>query len=406
MMRIVFALAACGWLGSAAAVEAEPRLATASLLPASTPLRGPGWTLADPTQVQSFLGQFRFDSDWGPIEAQGRELALVRIAEMPALAQLDQISRGRVFADAIAASARRSGEAVVRVVTHPVETVKGIPAGIGRLVSGTMRKVKRTAQAVGDAAKSDRTGGGESASSTGERVTDFAKESLGLNQARRALARKIGIDPYTRNPPLQQKLESLAWASVAGGLSLDLALGALSGGAASALSLAGKLDDLVFDLPPEDVQAKVEQALVARGHLAADARSFLRNGVYTPTLQLRLLAALQALGRPRGEPAALALAAGVRSEVHARFLIAQLEMLARHAGGDPVAELLALEQSFAARTRSGGTLVTLPVDYLSWTGPVERADRRRGGRIVIAGGLSPLAARELAARGWRVERAP
>ena len=78
-------------------------------------------------------------------------------------------------------------------------------------------------------------------------------------------------------------------------------------------------------------------------------------------------------------------------------------MLGKHAGSDPVAELLALDQSFSARTRSGATLVALPVDYLAWTGTVERADRRRGGRIVIAGAVSPMAARGLAQRGWRVQ---
>jgi hypothetical protein len=183
---------------------------------------------------------------------------------------------------------------------------------------------------------------------------------------------------------------------------MDLALGALSGGASSVLSISAKLDDLVWDLPPEDVQARVEQALVKRGHLGRDVREFLRNGVYTPTLQLRLLAAFESLGRPRGEPAALALAQSVQGEVHARFLIAQLEMMGMHAGADPVAELLALEQSFSSRTRSGATLVALPVDYLAFIGPVGRTNRR-GGRIVVSGSVSPLALRELSARGWRVE---
>lgn len=397
-------LLACAAAGNGYARENEPTLASASLLPPGTPLRGTGWVLTDPTPVASFLGQFSFRTDWGLIEAQGRELAVARIGEMPALAQLDKVSRGKVFADAIGASAVKSGRAVVRVVTHPVETAKGIPAGIGRMISGTARSVRRTAQAVGDAVKRDEGADGQkSEADNSEKLTNFAKESIGLNKARRALARQVGIDPYTRNPLLQEKLESLAWAAVAGGLSMDLALGALSGGASSVLSITGKLDNLVWDVAPDDIRARVEKALVARGHLAKDVREFLRNGVYTPTLQLRLLAALEGLGRPRGEPAALALAATVSGDVHARFLIAQLEMLGEHAGSDPVAELLALDQSYSARTRSGAIFVALPVDYLAWTGTVERADRRRGGRIVIAGGVSPMAARGLAQRGWRVQ---
>jgi hypothetical protein len=389
--------------GAAWASEPEPTLASSSLLPPGTSMRGPGWVLRDSTPVQAFLGQFRFVTDWGPIEASGRELALLRIGEMPALARLDKVSRGEVFADAIRASAVKSGQAVVRVVKDPVGTLKGIPAGLGRLVSSTARSVRRTAQAIGDAASRD--GNQEKAKSdadNSEKLTSFAKESIGLNKARRALAREIGIDPYTRNPLLQHKLESLAWASVAGGVSMDLALGALSGGASSVLSVTAKLDDLVWDLPPEDIQARIEQALVKRGHLARDVREFLRNGVYTPTLQLRLLAAFESVGRPRGEPAALALATTVQTEVHARFVIAQIEMLGKHAGADPVAEVLALEQSISSRTRSGATLVTLPVDYLALTGPVGRTNAR-GGRIVVSGKVSPLAMCELTAQGWRVQ---
>jgi len=389
--------------GQAWASEPEPTLPSSNLLPPGTSTRGPGWALRSSTPVQAFLGQFRFDTDWGTIEASGRELALLRIAEMPALARLDQVSRGKVFADAIRASAVKSGEAVVRVVSDPVATIKGIPAGLGRLVSSTARSVRRTAQAIGDAASRDSDNGNDKSNSDStEQLTNFAKESVGLNKARRALARQMGVDPYTRNPLLQQKLESLAWAAVAGGVSMDLALGALSGGASSVLSISAKLDDLVWDLPPEDVQARVEQALVKRGHLGRDVREFLRNGVYTPTLQLRLLAAFESLGRPRGEPAALALAESVQGEVHARFLIAQLEMMGMHAGADPVTELVSLEQSFSSRTRSGGTLIALPVDFLALTGPVSRSNRR-GGRIVVSGMVSPLALRELSARGWRVQ---
>lgn len=403
MRALIIATLVLAAVGPLWASEPEPTLPSSSLLPPGTSTLGPGWVLRSSTAVQAFLGQFRFDTDWGPIEASGRELALLRIGEMPALARLDQVSRGKVFADAIRASARKSGQAVVRVVTDPVGTVKGIPAGLGRLVSSTARSVRRTAQAIGDAASRDADQEKEkSDSDNSEKLTNFAKESVGLNKARRALARQMGIDPYTRNPLLQQKLESLAWAAVAGGISMDLALGALSGGASSVLSISTKLDDLVWDLPPDDIQARVEQALVKRGHLARDVREFLRNGVYTPTLQLRLLAAFERLGRPRGEPAALVLAATVNGEVHARFLIAQIEMMAMHARADPVAELLSLEQSYSARTRSGATLVALPVDYLAWTGPVGRTNRR-GGRIVVLGSVSPLALRELSARGWRVQ---
>lgn len=102
----------------------------------------------------------------------------------------------------------------------------------------------------------------------------------------------------------------------------------------------------------------------------------------------------------------LELATGIRGEVHARFLLQQLRMLARHASkDDPVVALIAFEASVAARTRSGGLLVTLPVDHLTWTEQIEGlasdAARQRP-RVVVSGSVSPLARSELASAGWEL----
>jgi hypothetical protein len=406
-LRIALLLAGCVLAPTALAnaLESEPTLATATLLPAGTPLSGAGWSLPEQTQVASYLGQFRFTTDWGVIEAQGREIALERIAEMPALARIDEVSRGQVFADAIRQSATRTGESIARVVTQPVETVKGIPAGLGRLITKTAGTVRRVAQRVGDATAEGSGSAGEASGGAthGERLTDFAKESFGLNKARRALAQPLGIDPYTRNPLLGERLEGLAWAAVAGGASMDLALAALSGGVSNVVSVAGKLDSLVWDLPPADIRDRLEKRLVAQGANGRAAREWLRTPAFSPTLQVRMVTAIAALGSPRGLDEVLALAASVQSEAHARFLIQQLEMLASAGRGDPIVELRALEQSISARTRAAVPVIALPVDHLSWTDPVERADRRRSGRILVAGSLSPRARQELSTRGWRIE---
>ncbi len=227
-----------------------------------------------------------------------------------------------------------------------------------------------------------------------------------MNKARRAIAKSLNIDPYTGNPLLQDRLEDLAWASVAGGLSMDLALGAFGGLAGTVLSTTGQLDGLVWDLPPEDIRRRLEKELVARGAEPMAAREFLRNGAFTPTLQLAFVSALRALGRPTGEADVLALATGVQGEVHARFLVQQLRMLARHVPvDDPVVALEALEASIAATTRGGVRWVALPVDHLSWTEQVEQAahgEASSASRLLVAGSVSDLARRELARAGWQV----
>jgi hypothetical protein len=409
---VIRALAICllsSPLLAAAAVESEPSLPTATLAPKGVALSGPGYRVATPTAVRGYLGDFVVRlSDGREVRAQGAELLAIRIAEVPAIARLDEVSRREVFADAIAESARKTGRAVVRVVTQPVETAKGLPSGVARFVRSTARSVRNVAVAVGDAARresSDEAGEGSASGDGAEKATDFARELAGVNKARRAIARSMGIDPYTGNPLLQARLEELAWASVAGGLSIDLALGAVAGLAGEVISVTGKLDGLVWDLPPDEIRGRLEKELVERGAEPMAAREFLRNGSFTPTLQLAFVGALRGIGRPTGEADVLALATGVRGEVHARFLVHQLRMLAQHAApSDPVAELLAFDASLGARTRGGALLVALPVDYLSWTSEIEAAVREHGGarpRVVVSGAVSSLARKELGRAGWQ-----
>jgi hypothetical protein len=398
------------WAGLAplqAATEAEPTLPARELLGAGKAIAGEHWRLHSPVPVRGYLGQFALQTASGSIPVQGLELLEIRIAEIPALEALEQLRGSEVFAHAIADSAQAAGRAVVRVVTHPAQTIEGIPAGVGRLLRRTAGRVRDVAVAVGDAARRDPAAGTERAQDDGsvDKARDFAAELAGVNKARRALARSAGVDPYTSNPLLQARLEDLAWASVAGGLSLDLALGAV-GGLSDVLATSGRLDSLVWDLPPADIRRQLEQTLKARGCSPRMARELLRNRHFTPTLQLALVDGLRGLGQPAGEAEVLKLATTVASEIHARFLIQQLQMLAQHVpASDPVAELLAFDASIAARTRSGTLWITLPVDHLSWTEEVGGAVAgysEPAPRLVVAGSVSPLARRELARTGWRL----
>ena len=383
--------------------ESEPTLATKDLVPASVALTGAGYQVDSPTQVKDFLGRFSIRSDWGPLDATGATLLSLRIAEMPALAELERVSRVDVFSRAIAESAGKTVDGIVRVARDPVGTVAGIPAGVGRLMSRATGMVGSAASAVSASMQS----GGGDAGAAGSQATDFAQELAGLNRARRSLARSMGIDPYTGNPLVQRRLEDLAWASVAGGVPVSVATGAVSGVAGTMLTVTRRLDSLVWDLSPTEIREHLEPRLTARGNSPKIAREFLRNTTFTPTLQLLFVDALEPLGTIKGEEGLLKIAIGARSEAHALFLIQQLRMIRRHAGNDPVRELIALEQSVVARLGSGRRVLALPVDYLSWTARVaELADHGRqdkGAReLIVSGMVSPTAASAARELGWRV----
>ena len=395
------------WLlvGTSAALpppESEPTLPTREIAPESVALDGPGYGVGSPTQVQNFLGQFSIRSDWGQIGAAGGVLLALRVAEMPALAELDKVSHSQVFAKAIADSAGKTIAGVARVAGDPVGTVTGIPAGVGRLFT-------RAADAFGSAATAISAGakGKGDANSVASTATDYAKELAGLNRARRAVAKSAGIDPYTTNLALRKRLEELAWASVAGSVPVSVATSAVTGVAGTALKITRRLDSLVWDLSPNEIKKELEPRLIAGGSSPDLARSFLRNTTFTPTMQLAFVNALESVRPLDGEDGLLRIAVGVRTDAHAWFLIQQMRMIRREAGQDTVRELIALEQSVVARLASGRRVLALPVDYFSWTARVEelaaRAGQDEGPReLIVAGIASPAltsAAREL---GWRV----
>ena len=392
--------------GSAAALpptEPEPTLPTKELAPRSVPLRGRGYAVNSPTQVTNFLGQFAIRSEWGEINAAGGVLLALRVAEMPALAELDKVSHSQVFAKAIADSAGKTIAGVARVAGDPVGTITGIPAGVGRLFARAGDAFGKAASAISAGAK-----GQVDADAAGSAVTDYAKEFAGLNRARRALAKSAGIDPYTTNPALQKRLEELAWASVAGSVPVSVATSAVSGVAGTALKVTRRLDSLVWDLTPDEIKKELEPRLIAGGNSPELAQSFLRNTTFTPTMQLAFVKALESIRPVAGEEGLLRIAIAVRSDAHAWFLIQELRMIRRHADRkDPVRELIALEQSVVAKLASGRRVLALPVDCFSWTARVEelagRVGQDEGPReLIVAGIASPAlksAAREL---GWRV----
>src|SRR5437899_12118167 len=62
----------------------------------------------------------------------------------------------------------------------------------------------------------------DSSQSAGPGTT--AMDVLGVNKAKRQIAKQVGADPYTTNPVLAKQLNDLARAAFAGGVSLDVAL--------------------------------------------------------------------------------------------------------------------------------------------------------------------------------------
>lgn len=401
--------------------EAEPVLRTETLLQGRVHMTGTGYRIARDTPVRDYMGRYRLESDIGVVEATGIDELAQRVDELPAARRLLALERSDAFGSALAASAKNTGQAVVRVVTQPVETLSALPMGIGRAISTAGRRVRAVALQVGDAARRDDAVEAEpevvdEAAATNDpedAVIDFAKELAGVNKARRQIAKDLGIDPYTRNPLVADKLGQLAWASVAGGLSLDLALSAVPSELRDALGTANSINGLAWDLPPADIRYQLERTLRERGHSGFNAREFLRNPAFSPTDQLAFVELIERLDLRDGENEVLAAATAAKRPAHAQFMLRQMRLLVASSTNDPMRSMHATSGLVWALNQRNEPVLPLAIDHLAWSGDLAssieasgRLDRGRG-HVLVAGTASRLASSRLQALGWDVRtRAP
>ena len=369
--------------------ETEPTLQLADFH-ALPPTSGTGYRVEPKVPVAGFQGQFIVHTDLGDVKADGVGMLKQRVAEVGPAIELDKLSSSKVFVDALGKSAQNGAKAIGTAVVHPVDTAQAVPAGVGRFF-------KSIGQGVSSAV-----------ASTGEgNTTDAAKDALGINKAKRDLAKNVGVDPYTTNPILSARLGDLANAAFAGGVSLDVVLTVTTGGVATAISVTKTVSGLAWDLPPEDIRERNDKELAAFKIDQAARAKLLDNRWYTPTMALSYVEALKGLGVHEGTTAFTVRAGGALSETEARFFIAQLRMAQKYAKeGDAIVSMAAPGKIGTFKTASGKMFVPAPLDYLSWTEGVKKfvdSENFRGERVVwFTGKASPKAATELREKGWKL----
>lgn len=370
------------------AIEGEPTLKLADFrgLP---PGSGRGYRIDPGVPVTGYMGQFTLHTDLGDLKADGAGMLKQRVAEVGPSLALQKLSSSDVFVDAMSKSAQSGAKAIGTAVTHPVDTIQAVPAGLGRFF-------KSVGQSVDSAVTS---------TSQGD-TTDAAKDALGINKAKRQLAKNVGVDPYTTNPYVAKRLDDLANAAFAGGVSLDVVLAVSTAGVATAISVTKTVSNLAWDLPPADIRERNDADLAALTVDGGTRTQLLDNRWYTPTMALSFVEALKGLGVRDGDTAFTALAASSQNEAEARFFIAQLR-LAQHyvKEGGVIVAMEVLGKIGAFRTRGGGLFIPVPLDYLSWTEDVKafvEGNGLQGQREVwFTGRPSPRAAAQLRERGTR-----
>ena len=100
--------------------------------------------------TDGFLATFTVRSDYGVFTARGPGMLEIRLSEVSGLRQLEAISKSDAFVEGLKASATEFGGQVKQIVTNPVETVKGIPEGVGRFFERIGRGAKTPPRRTSD----------------------------------------------------------------------------------------------------------------------------------------------------------------------------------------------------------------------------------------------------------------
>lgn len=413
--------------------EDEPVVDAVSLVQPAL-LSGPGFGVDSHVELRGYMAHFMLDTPVGPLNADSVEILAEREAELPAIDAIEKVTRSDAFVKAAGAKFVATGAALAKVVLHPVDTVLGIPAGVARYFGNRIRKVAAQAQAASDRVARElgtsgnpyppdegpmtdaRGGDGDGArkrrkhwySSVTSEAEREIKRQLKYNDVKRTLARELGIDPYTGNPYVQERLSELAWVGTGGNFSATSALGAVGGVGATVLSNGGRINDVVWKLSPDDLRARNNERLRAYCRDELLMRQFLRRGVFSPTLQTGLVDALDQLRPSAGGDALLELGMTAHSELESRFLVNALRMTAAYLGDRAHGGLLRpIGAGLAYEAADHELVLPLPVDWLSWTIEVrdflDRAEFRVANKTALIGGGASLAARRaLTERGWNI----
>lgn len=194
---------------------------------------------------------------------------------------------------------------------------------------------------------------------------DAAVNILGFDNQRRHLAKELGVDPYTPNQFLSQKLDDVTWAAFTGGLGVNVLTSLIPGGLV--LSTSSRLSDWVWDTSPGDLRVEIESRLLKVGIEQSDVDRFLRHSYYTLSMQAVLSEALYELNGVADRAEIMPLVLGVGSISQARFMVQTVDMLRNHHKIVGRLKQLLVQGAVIGIQQTGQPLVVVPVDYMSWT---------------------------------------
>lgn len=379
----------------AADYETQTNKLAKQVLPAEV-AAGPDYTVSDPVVADGYMYQFKVTSTYGPFDVTGTGGLRKLEREIWAIGQLKNVTRSDAFLKSLKDQAGKPLVFAKDVVTKPVDTLSGIPKGVGRLFGNVVTSVT-----------TKRNPSQESR----------ASEVLLVGSFKRDYATRFNVDPYSTNQVLQEELDKIGKAAALGSWTASAAMIPISGPASSvitATSLGKSFNNILATEPPARIRIINEDKLKQMGINPDVAMAYLDQPFYTPTQNLLLVDSLSRLGAATGRDAYLNASLVAADETEANFFVNMAQILrGYHETQGPITGITMVGSLTVAQTKAGTAVIPFALDYGVWTANADRLSQNMKAtykvpgfngnfEFWVTGSISPTGRQELEARGFKV----
>ncbi len=368
------------------------------ILPAEK-IKGPHYLIRERVPSFGYMHHFTVDSDFGVFEITGDGALRKLLKEIQAIAALKKIKESKAYLESVKNAGKMPYEFGKNMITHPVDTVTGVPKGVYSLFSNIGTSVSHPHDPSEDS-----------------RI----KTVLAVSANKRDYAHELGVDVYSSNPVLQKELNSVAWAGAAGSLSVSVALMPFGGAGVLTVKysrLSQQFNNLQKEEPPARIRQMIGEKLSAMGVSKDLAERFLDHLAFTPRHDTIIVESLTIMKGARGQDAFINLALTAEDEESANFFQAMAEtMRGYHETVSPIKKITVSGGLVFARAANGSVLMPFPLDHGVWSTRAESVvsnaltdNRKAYGsgqnetfNLWVTGTLTPLAKTQMGKLGINV----
>ena len=390
------------WVFPAAAVEEEPfenppYFRASEILPNNL-LTGPNWELSEVVSNDGYNNIYYILSTYGDIRIDSTALLEIRLHELQALYQMEEVKRSKVYRDAVKEAGKGPFRFAKGLITKPIRTTKGVVSGVGSYFGNVGHSIF---------------------GNPSEREEGKFKTAIMFATAKRKVAYDFEIDPYSSFEPLQSRLNEITWAAYGGNMTVSAALMPIPGLAGTIISTTNfsqNMRQMIRDNAPRELKKLNAKKLKAMGVHKSLAKAFLENPELSPTKATYIVGALELLEGVEDRWLFIVKATVIQEPSVGLYFQRQAELIAGyHTNVAPITRIVESRQFPFIQTKEGKVIDIFPIDHLAWIRSMadtvdlsadmalEGISGVTGKELWFEGTVSAMARKNIEARGWTVK---